>query len=141
MVIKTADIYSSLSFWCVWLSRYSTVRLVIIFVLIEQKDCGFFRKVLVFCLVLSFLIRFSTINFSGSNMSKKASKRGWNNDYFQYGFAHFSEKDAKKEKCIICYKLLGNDLLGPYKLSNYLLKIYPQYKNKGIALFERKRLH
>ena len=40
---------------------------------VELKDCGFFRKVRVFCLVLSFLIMFSTINFNRSTC-KKASK-------------------------------------------------------------------
>ena len=72
-------------------------------------------------------------------MSKKASKRGWNNDYIQYGFAHFCDKDAQKGQCVICYKVLGNDSLRPSKLSNHLLKIHPEYKDKGIAFFERKR--
>ena len=132
MFIKTADIYLLLSFWCAWLSRYSTIWLVIIFVLIELKDCGFFRKVLMFCLVLPLLIRFSTINFSRS-MSKKSTKRGWNDDDIQYGF------DAPKGQCVICYKVLRNDLLRPSKFSNHLLKIHPEYKDKGIAFFERKR--
>ena len=72
-------------------------------------------------------------------MSKKASKRGWNDDYIQYGFAHFSDKAAQKGQCVICYKVLGNDLLRPNKLSNHLLKIHPEHKDKGIAFFERKR--
>ena len=71
-------------------------------------------------------------------MSKKANKRGWNDDYIQYGFAHFSDKDAQKGQCVICYKILGNDLLRPSKLLNHLLKIHPEYKDKGIAFFERK---
>ena len=72
-------------------------------------------------------------------MSKNASKRGWNNDYIQYGFAHFYDKDAQKGQCVICYKVLGNDSLRPSELSNHLLKIHPEYKDKGIAFFERKR--
>ena len=71
-------------------------------------------------------------------MSKKPSERGWNDDNIQYGFAHFSDKDAQKGQCVICYKVLGNDLLCPSKLSNHLLKIHPEHKDKGIAFFERK---
>ena len=72
-------------------------------------------------------------------MSKKASKRKWNDDYIEYGFARFSDKDAQKGQCVICYKVLGNDSLRPSKLSNHLLKIHPEYKDKGTAFFERKR--
>ena len=77
-------------------------------------------------------------------MSKKASvkhKRGWSDEYIQYGFEIFHDKDAQKVKgqCVICYKVLGNDSLRPSKLSNHLLKIHPEYKDKGIAFFERKR--
>ena len=54
----------------------------------------------------------------------------------QYGF-----KKAQKLKgqCVICYKVLGNDSLRPSKLSNHLLKIHRESKNKGIAFFKRKR--
>ena len=72
-------------------------------------------------------------------MSKKASRRGWNDDYIQYGFAHFSDKDAQKGQGVICYKVLVNDSLSPSKLSNQLLEIHPEYKNKDIAFFEKKR--
>ena len=65
-------------------------------------------------------------------MSKKVNKRGWNDDYIQYGFAHFSDKNAQKGQCVICYKVLGNNLL------NYLLKSHTEYKGKDIAVFERK---
>ena len=63
-------------------------------------------------------------------MSKKASKRGWNDDYIKYGFARFSDKDAQKGQCVICYKVLGNDSLQPSKLLNHLLKIHLEYKEK-----------
>ena len=79
--------------------------------------------------VSSFLIRFSAVSFSQS-MSKKASKRGRNDDYIQYGFARFSKKDAQKGQCVICYKVYRNDSLRPSKLSNHLLKIHPEYKDK-----------
>ena len=72
-------------------------------------------------------------------MNKKASKRGWNDDYIKYGFARFSDKDPQKGQCVICYKVLGNGSLRPSKLSNHLLEIHPEYKEKGIAFFERKR--
>ena len=88
--------------------------------------------------LLPFIIRFSTINFSRS-ISKTASKRGWNDDYIQYVFAPFPDKDVQKRQCVICYKVLGSDSLRPSTLSNYLLKIHPEYKDKGIAFFERKR--
>ena len=72
-------------------------------------------------------------------MSKKPSvnhKRGWSDDYIQYGFAYFPDKGAQKGQCVICYKVLGNDLLYPSKLLNHLLKIHHEYK--AIAFFERK---
>ena len=40
---------------------------------------------------------------------------------------------------LTCYKVLGNDSLRPSKSSNHLLKIHPEYKEKGTAFFERKR--
>ena len=52
-------------------------------------------------------------------MSKKASKRGSNDDYIQYGFAHFFDKDAQKGQCVICNKVLRHDSLRPSKLSNH----------------------
>ena len=67
-------------------------------------------------------------------MSKKESKRGWNDDYIKHGFARFSDKDAQKGQCVICYEFLGNDSLRPSKLSNHLLKIDPEYKEKGSLL-------
>ena len=77
-------------------------------------NCLILKGIAVAVQVLSFLIKFSEVSFSQS-MSKKASKRGWNDDYIQYGFARFSDKDAQKEKCVICYKVLGNDSLRPSK--------------------------
>ena len=77
-------------------------------------------------------------------MSKSTSvkrKRGWSDEYIQFGFEIFRDKDAQKLKgqCVICYKVLGNDSLRPSKLSNHLLKIHPEFKDKGIAFFDRKR--
>lgn len=66
-------------------------------------------------------------------------KRGWSDDYIQYGFTLFPDKVAQKGQCVICYKVLGNESLRPSKLSNHLLKTHPEYKDKGIAFFERKR--
>ena len=76
-------------------------------------------------------------------MSKSTNvkrKRGWSDEYIQFGFEIFHDKDAQKLKgqCVICYKVLGNDSLRPSKLSNHLLKIHPEFKDKGIAFFERK---
>ena len=101
-------------------------------------NCLILKGTAVAVQVLSFLIKFSEVSFSQS-MSKKASKRGWDDDYIQYGFARFSDKDAQKGQCVICYKVLGNDSLRPSKLSNHLLKIHPEYKDKGTSFFERKR--
>ena len=39
----------------------------------------------------------------------------------------------------ICYKVLGNNSLHPSKLLNDLLKIHPEYKDKGIVFFEGKQ--
>ena len=91
-----------------------------------------------FCLVLPFLIRFVIINFI-----RNISKRGWNDDYILYGFAHFSDRGPERAKCYSLQSPWKDSLRpsdGPSKLSNHLLKIHPEYKDKGIAFFERIRV-
>ena len=51
-----------------------------------------------------------------SKNSRVKRKRGWSEEYFQYGFEILRDKDAQKLKgqCVICtcYKFLGTATVG-----------------------------
>ncbi len=67
----------------------------------------------------------------------KKSKRSFCEDYTQYGFTSFFDKDVVKGQCVLYHKVLGNDSLNPSKLTYHLEKTHPEQSAKDVNCFKR----
>ena len=66
-----------------------------------------------------------------------ANKRKYDDSCIKFGFTLLNDYGAEKGQCVVCYRVLSNELLRPSKLSNHLKKNHPELKNKSIEYFRR----
>jgi hypothetical protein len=56
-----------------------------------------------------------------SKITDKAANRKYDDAYIQLGFTCFdSGSDNLKPRCILCYQILANDAMRPYRLKRHL---------------------
>ena len=65
---------------------------------------------------------------STSNIVKKKQKlvkRQYREDYIQYGFSWYGNKDVPKPLCVICWEKLANEAMFHSKLIRHLIRNMP----------------
>ena len=51
-----------------------------------------------------------------------ANKRKYDDNYIKFGFTLLNDHEVEKGQCVVCYRVLSDELLRPSKLSNHLKK-------------------
>ena len=67
------------------------------------------------------------------------SKRKFDSSYIQFGFTSITDCREEKGGCVLCNKVLGQHSLKPSKLKLHLEKVHPDYKDKDLNFFKRKK--
>ncbi|XP_042204282.1 zinc finger BED domain-containing protein 5-like [Homarus americanus] len=64
-------------------------------------------------------------------------KRKYNDKYINCGFTSILADGIEKPRCVLCFKVLGNDSMRPSKLKYHLTTIHPQYAERDPDFFKR----
>lgn len=69
--------------------------------------------------------------------TKKNTKKNryYHEEYIKYGFIEYSHYKSRPQ-CLICYKVLSNESLKPFKLERHLLGQHSDYANKPKSFFQ-----
>ena len=68
-----------------------------------------------------------------------AKKQKYDESYIQFDFASVITHCEEKPQCVLCNKVLSNDLMRPAKLKQHLENVHLQHVNKDKTYFERQR--
>ncbi len=63
-------------------------------------------------------------------------KQKCSEEHINYRFTSILADGIKKPKCILCFKVLGNDSMRPSKLKHHLQTIHPHYAEKDPDFFK-----
>ena len=83
-----------------------------------------------------FLIRKSQA--TDAPVAKKPKLRKYDESYLQFGFTATGTTEQRPQ-CVLCAEVLANDSMKPCKLKRHLDTKHPEFKEKPVDFFKRKR--
>ena len=83
-----------------------------------------------------FLIRKSQA--TDAPVAKKPKLRKYDESYLQFGFTATGTTEQRSQ-CVLCAEVLANDSMKPCKLKRHLDTKHPEFKEKPVDFFKRKR--
>ena len=72
-----------------------------------------------------------------STANSSIAKRKYNDSYIKFGFTSLNDQGIEKGQCVVCYRVLSNELLRPGKLSHHLNTSHPELKDRNMEYFKR----